>query len=391
MLSKKSIVILTGSVLLVAVLLTTLFEIKFNISGHFEGLYLIHETGTGSYEVTDHLFVGKGERLVYGATLKNDWFKFVADRLAKHNESYAHLHVDWSPKDGSGYVSNQLADGTRLVTYFGRYLDNDKEAHGLFVGGGLPDTVATNVNYNMNNSGITYYNGGRWFHIWCSVNEGIDFAEPGPPLTPSSWKFLGSRVVSRSDARVVIESSHEAGNGASLVGIVRRASFTAGEPYFNLQIRISNRGNVPVNYKYIYGDEPWVGYYGTALGDVGWVQDRLITHEEVIDSSRYSFAGMADSGNRVIGEGPVYTNLANFIEWVGEERPQVFFANNNAMPADRAAKAPLESNERFIGLEWERALPPGGSQILRLNIGMAYHNAQTGIPEKPPTTWQLGR
>jgi len=243
----------------------------------------------------------------------------------------------------------------------------------------------------MNNSGITYYNGRHWFHIWCSVNEGIDFAEPGPPLTPSSWKFLGSRVVSRSDARAVIESRHEAGRGSSLVGIVRRVSFTAGEPYFNLEIRISNPGSAPVDYTYVYGDEPWVGYFGTALGDVGWVQDRLITHEEVIDSSRYSYAGMADSGNRAIGERPVYTNLANFIEWVGEERPQVFFANSNAMPAVRAEKAPLESNERFIGLEWQRTLLPGSSQTIRLNIGMARLNAPAGIPEKPPTTWQLGR
>jgi hypothetical protein len=282
-------------------------------------------------------------------------------------------------------------DGTILTTYFGRYLDGDKEAHGLFVGGGMPDTVATNVNYNMNNSGMTFYNGRNWFHIWCSVNEGIDFAEPGPVLTPSHWKFLGSRVVSRSLTGAVIESRHEAGNGTSLVGIVRRASFTAGEPYFNLEIRISNRGSVPLHYIYTYGDEPWVGYYGTALGDVGWVKDRLITHEEVIDTANYSYAGMADLGNRVIGEQPVYTNLANFIEWVGEERPQVFFSNNNAMPTTSGGKAPLESNERFIGLQWDSAMPPGSSRTIRLNVGMAALNTKTGIPEKPPTSWWLAR
>jgi hypothetical protein len=385
---KKTVIALLGAALLGTALLTILFRVGFNITGHFEGLYLLHEKGKDHFEVTDHLFVGKGEHVVYGTNLKTDWFKFFAALLPKHSEHEAHLHLDWSPKDGSGYVSNQLPDGTSLVTYFGRYLDGDKEVHGLFVGGGLPDTVVTNVNYNMNNSGMTFYNGKTWYHIWCSVNEGIDFAEPAPALTPSRWKFLGSRVVSRSNDHVVIESSHEVKEGASLARIDRRASFTAGEPYFSLEIRISNISEAPVHYHYTYGDEPWVGYYGTALGDVGWVKDRLITHEESIDSARYSYAGMADLGNRAIGERPVYTNLANFIEWLGDDRPHVYFSNDTDTPENHPTKAPLESNERFIGLVWDKALPPGSSQTIRLNIGMAYFNPKSGIPEKPPTTWK---
>ncbi len=384
---NKFIIAVTLAVLLVIALLPILFNVHFNIKGHFEGLYLIHEKATGRYEVADHLFVGEGQHLSYGTTLNTEWIKLVSGLLPKHDSS-THLHVEWNPKDGSGFVSNHLLDGTSLVTYFGRYLDNDKEVHGLFVGGGLPETVAQNVNYNMNNSGMTYYNGKFWYHIWCSVNEGIEFAEPGQPLTPSKWKFLGSRVVERSAARVVIESSHEAEEGSNLVRIERRASFTAGEPYFNLEIRISNPGNAPVHYDYSYGDEPWVGYYGTSLGDVGWVKDRIITHEEVVDSSRYSYAGMADIGNRAIGERPVYTNLANFIEWFGEERPRVFFSNNTESPESHPVKAPLESNERFIGLQWERALLPGNTTTIRLSIGMAGFNPKAGIPVKPPTTWK---
>lgn len=387
MVRKKPLITLTIATLLLAALLTTLFKINFSITGHFEGLYLLHDKRSGTYEVADHLFVGKGQQLVYGTTLTSGVFKLVEGLLPKHNEGYAHLHVDWSPKDGSGYVSNHLPDGASLVTYFGRYLDNDKEVHGLFVGGGLPDTVASNVNYNMNNSGMTYSNGKNWYHIWCSVNEGIDIAEPGQALTPSQWKFLGSRVVSRSDAMAVIESSHEVRLGASLVRIDRRASFTAGEPYFKLEIRIANTGNAPVYYTYSYGDEPWIGYYGTALGDVGWVRDRLVTHEEVIDSSRHSYAGMADLGNKAIGERPVYTNLANFIEWFGEERPHVFFSNDNVMPGQTTVKVPLESNDRFIGLQWNKNLLPGNAATIRLAIGMARFNKNTGIPEKPPTAW----
>lgn len=384
---KKTIVILAIVTLLLTTLLAVL-GVNFNITGHFEGIYLLRDKQPGKYDVTDHLYVGEGQQLIYGATFKPELFNFLSVIVPNHKEDVAHLHVDWSPKDGSGYVANHLPDGTRLVTYFGRYLDEGKEVHGLFVGGGLPDTVATNINYNMNNSGMTYYNGKTWYHIWCSVNEGIDFDEPGEPLTPASWAFRGSKVVSISDSNVVIESSHEARQNSSRVRIERRVSFTAGEPYFNLVIWIKNIGIAPVYYHYVYGDEPWVGYYGTSLGDVGWVNDRIITHEEVIDSSKYSYAGMADLGNRAIGEQPVYTNLANFIEWTGEQRPKVYFSNDSGSPERHPVKTPLDSNERFIGLQWDKSLLPGDTQTIRLNIGMAAFNQKTGIPVKPPTTWK---
>jgi hypothetical protein len=377
-----------SAILSVTVLLVVYVTVDFNITGHFEGLFLVREKRTGTYEITDHLYVGEGENLIYGSSLESGFSRFVSLFLPEHQQKSSHLHLDWNPRDGSGFVRNFFPDGSSLVTYFGRYLDEDKEVHGLFVGGGMPDTVARNLDYNMNNSGMTYYNGKAWHHIWCSVNEAIDFAEPGPALTASKWKFLGSRVVERNERKVIIESRHQADQGSSQVSIDRRATFIAGEPYFSMEIRINNTGNETVYYHYTYGDEPWVGYYGTSLGDVGWVNGRIITDEETIDSSRYTYAGMADLGNRTIGERPIYTNLANFIEWAGEDRPRVYFSNDTEPPELHSVKAPLESNERFIGLQWDKALPPGTAQIIRLNIGMASFNAKTGIPEKPPTTWK---
>lgn len=386
--NRKAFIVVLLTLLPLGALLTVLSKTDFNITGHFEGFYLLREKGTGKYEVADHLFVGAGQNLIYGTTIETGWLRLVGTLLPQHNESGPHLHVDWNPKDGSGYVDNRLADGTRLVTYFGRYLDNDREVHGLFVGGGLPDTVAQNVNYNMNNSGMTFHNGRTWYHIWCSVNEGIAFAGGGRALTPASWQFLGSKVVARSSSNVVITSSHEVRYGYVPLRIERRASFTGGEPYFSLEIRITNHGKVPIDYAYNYGDEPWVGYYGMALGDVGWVPDRLVSHEEIIDSRRYSYAGMADLGNRACGEKPIYSNLANFIEWLGDERPLVYFSNDGNSPEGRKEKPPLESNERFIGLQWYRTLFPGATQTLRLNIGMALVNTRTGLPVKPATTWK---
>ena len=96
---------------------------------------------------------------------------------------------------------------------------------------------------------------------------------------------------------------------------------------------------------------------------------------------------MVDSGNRVIGEQPVYSNLANFIEWSGDERPFVYFANSGAPPKP-GTEIPLESNERYLGLEWQRSLAPGETATIRLAIGMAGYDRKTGLPVKPVTGWK---
>ena len=363
--------------------------VDFDLGGHFEGLYLLKEKNSGKYEIADHLFVGREKQIVYAIDLTNKYYKAARKLLPKHNENYNHLHCDWNPRDGNGMVSSYFADGTALVTYLGRYLDDDKEVHGIFVGGGLPETVESNVNYNMNNSGMTYFDGKRWYHIWCSVNEGIGSAVSGISLTPSQWEFIGSGVEQKSSDKVTITSSHKAYIDNVPVRVDRKIRFAAGQPYFNLEITLTNIGTDPVFYSYLYGDEPWVGYYGTSLGDVGWVKDRIVGYEEMIDTTKYSYVGMADIGNRVIGEQPVYTNLADFIEWFGPERPAyAYFTNDlNHLP-EKNKKVPLESNVRFVGITWQRRLIPSESSTIRLAVGMARLNSKTGIPEKPATRWE---
>jgi hypothetical protein len=386
---RKKTVLLLFCIISVPLFILLDHYMDFDIGGHFEGLYLLREKGSNKYEIADHLFVGREKQIVYAMDLGNRYYKIARNMLPKHNENFNHLHCEWNPKDGNGMVSNYFADGTALVTYLGRYLDEEKEVHGIFVGGGLPETVESNVNYNMNNSGMTYFDGKRWYHIWCSVNEGVGSAVTGKALTPSHWEFIGSGVEQKSADKVTITSSHKTFIDDIPVRIDRKIRFTAGQPYFNLEITLTNIGTAPLFYNYLYGDEPWVGYYGTSLGDVGWVKDRIINYEEMIDTTKYSYAGIADIGNRVIGEQPVYTNLANFIEWFGPERPMYgYFANNMDVLPKPNQKIPLESNERFIGLSWQRKLEPSESSTLRLAIGMAMLDPKTGIPVKPPTAWE---
>ncbi len=365
--------------------------VDFHITDHFEGIYLLKGDSKNRFLVTDHLFVGHEKKIILSKTFDSNYCNLSKKLSHCRKNPKNHLHVVWNRSDGSGYVSNQFSDGSGLVTYLGRFIDDDtnNEVHGLFVGGELPETLENISRYKMNDSGMTYFDNKKWYHIWCSVNEGIGSPLTGVNIQPSKWEYIGSGIESQTSEKVVITSSHKVVIDGIPVKIDRKCTFTAGEPYFTLEILITNIGTKLLFYNYLYGDEPWIGEYGNSLGDVGWVKDRIVNYEEMIDTSKYSFIGMADLGNRVIGEKPVYTNLANFIEWFGSEKPNyAYFTNKLEHFPTNAGTVPLDSNERFEGLQWDRFLAPKESATIRIAIGMAKFNPKTGIPEKPQTSWK---
>jgi hypothetical protein len=371
-------------------LLPLFFLVRFNIKGHFEGVYLLHQYHSGRYEITDDLYVGQGERLLGGIDLSPLHFHHLRDVVDHPGAGEPHLHYEWDPQSGSGYVKNYLGTGREITTYLGRFEDDGAEVRGLFVGGGPPSVAAALQNHPYNNSGMTYYDGARWNHLWCNVNELIASGVTSMVVPPSRWRFLGSRVEEKSRQRLALSSSHEVRIDEALLRIDRRARFIAGAPYMLLDITVSNRGGKPAIYNYAYGDEPWVGEYGSSRGDVGWVADRLIEKEEVVDAGRYSHAGMFDHGNGLTGEGHNFTQVANFIEWGGKERPLVYFSNSVGQIVPPEKRLPLTGNRRFIGLEWgPRVLAPGESATYALAIGMAGFVPSRGVPLKPTTG--LGR
>ncbi|HEY6872969.1 MAG TPA: hypothetical protein VI298_09615 [Geobacteraceae bacterium] len=367
-------------------LLVMAVTVHFDIKGHWDGIFLLKGKGWWRYELKDDLYVGDGDRLVWSWDFDDPRFR-LARPLRRHKPGEPYLYYEWDVKDGSGFIRNFLANGTQLLTCFGRYMDDDHEyVHGLFVGGGLPASVAGGDNVFMDETGMAYYDGRRWYHVWCNVNEGIIAAQSKAPITPSRWKFLGSRIIDESDKSMVIASSHEATVDGVPLRIDRYVYLNAGDTYFVLSIKITNIGTVPAAYFYVYGDEPWVGNYGNSAGNVGWTKDGLIKYETVLDSTRYSYAGIFDYGNDAIGEGHDFTMTANFIEWLGKEKPDtVYFSNDSGeMKADPAQKVPLASNTRFIGLQWgPRVLNPQQSAYYTLAIGMAGHDPKTGFPVKP--------
>jgi hypothetical protein len=173
----------------------------------------------------------------------------------------------------------------------------------------------------------------------------------------------------------------------------RYVFFKAGDTFFILAIVLRNKGPVETPYLYIYGDEPWVGEYGSSIGNVGWVKDRQLNYEGRIDPRKYSYAGMWDIGNPAVPResesGKNMTGMANFIEWLGNNIPdKVYFSNTNGKFAEESHKVPLSSpTNRVIFLEWgPRFIEPGQEHVILLGIGMAGSGPQTTLPEKPPVS-----
>lgn len=353
----------------------------FSFQGHREGLYLLRGHADKSLLLTDDIYLGEEEEVIVGVDLQ-----WLHDLLyTRSNQGRPHLELEWNEKEGLGYIRNYLGGDKVLMTSFSRYLDSENQyTHGLFIGGALPDAL---LDGSSNNSGMSYFDGERWSHIWCNTNEGIGSTISPHRYPPSTWRFLGSRIESQSAEHVVLTSHHEIDVDGVVLQMKRTIEMTAGEPDLNLTVHISNSGNGVSRYFYYYGDEPWLGNFGSAAGDIGWVAGRLVEYEEDIDPKTVDYAGMADYGSSVLGEGHNYGHVANFIQWLGPDKPNyVFIANQYDGLTNHAPKVrvPLQGDERSIGMYWgPRILAPGQNQLFSLTIGMAEHDLLTGLPKLP--------
>ncbi len=378
---KLLCLIFTGG--LVGLMLAT---VKINFTHNYEGIFLLKGEDRAVFEVKDDLLLGEGRRYIAGIDLDrakeflNRWFEAHANTPGKPS-----LYFEWNASSGNGFVRNYLPGGKQLLTSFSRFIDDGgKETSGLFVGGGLPANVEEDNSVKMNETGMAYYDGKRWFHIWCNVNEVMTNSRL-EVMFPSSWKYLGSRVLHHNADDLIVESNHELVIDGVPLLMNRTAYFRAGVTYFVLSIRISNAGNRPATYNYVYGDEPWLGNYGSSGGNIGWAADGLYQYRGWLNTNKLHYAGLYDFGNDAIGEGHDFTLAANFIAWAGDVEPAVFFSNGPLdIPEIGETSVPLSSNTRYMGIQWgPRTLQPGQSEAYTLAIGMAGRDPKTGLPVMP--------
>ena len=367
-----------GFLLLACVLLVAVGD--FTYTFHNQGIYLLTGKSGSLFEVTDDLLLGQESRGVAGITFieKNQPLgeeNPVAQRIF--------LELDWDDEEGFGFVRNHLGGGQQLLTNFSRYIGSDNvDTKGLFVGGALPpEDFDSSANAGRNDSGMTYFDTRRWYHVWCNTNEGIIATDSGVGLAPSQWQFIDSRVLINREDRALIISNHQVDLAGVPVQIERSAYFVAGEPYFILGIKMTNIGNRTAHYKYVYADEPWIGNFGSSSGDVGWLADQHVYFEGMVDPKVYSYMGMSDQGNKAIEEAVPETNTVNFIEWLGPEIPDIAYFSNNYMGFQHQLTqlVPLSGDARSLGMHWgPKSIRPKESQSFFLAIGMATLVSPTG-------------
>jgi len=374
---------LVALLLLAALALT----VRITIRGDLEGIYVLRGTHGKLLELKDDVLLGEYERVLFKTDLHS---LHLLSRRAP--ESYPHnpyLTYKWNRKWGHGFVQSFSSDGSRFVVCFSRFLDsNDTVPRGLFVGGGLPYSRYESSKVQLNETGVAFFNGSRWYHIWCNANEAIAGSNsPNNLQFPANWDYLGSKIHYATSRKIMIQSSHRTEIDGVPVQIERFMLYRAGDRYFVMVTRIQNIGTHPTGYFYVYGDEPWVGDYGSSMGNVGWVQDRLYHYEAMVDPNRYNYAGMYDHGNPVVlGEHGPFSGMANFIEWLGDLRPElVYFSNREGKISDESARVPLSSRDnRVLFLQWgPRQLMPAQTETIVLAIGMADKGQRDEMPRKP--------
>lgn len=109
------------------------------------------------------------------------------------------------------------------------------------MGGEHPHNLKNEIPDALNDTGIAYFDGNRWYHIWYSANEGFaaraDFSFRIPP---SLWEFQCNKILKDTSNELIIKSAHIVRFDNYKMNIDKYAIFKAGEPYFILIIRFKN-------------------------------------------------------------------------------------------------------------------------------------------------------
>lgn len=344
-------------------------------------IYLVRGVD-GSLHVKRDLKITDSDKLLFMVDLSGV-FSHV-DRSTAFARNKPVLELSWDENEGEGTVKDFRPDGTAISVAFSRNTELDGSSpKGLFVGGDLPFADSFR-SARMNTSGVGYYDGKDWYHIWCTGNEGFSLSGSNNTVNPTMWEYKGTKVLKQSEDEIIIESHHLKTIDGIPVAMTRRATFGAGRDYFVLNVMFTNNGGKPISFGYSYGDEPWIGSFGGSRGDVGWYEGGLVKTEAAISPQKYRYAGYWDFGNELAGEKHDYTGYANFIEWNAASTPSYVYFSNSFEHCCGQSK-PLDSEDnRVIELLWlNQPLQPGASRNYTLAIGMARLDAVRGSPKVP--------
>jgi len=350
-------------------------------------LYFLRDH-SGGYHVTNDLAFDEADHLVFMIDMSGvlNFLEGVASSAKKEPI----LELDWSERNGRGLLREFRPDGSKFLAVLSRYNDSGHSPKGLFVGGDLPFGDSDRLkDKSRNNTGISYFDGGKWIHVWCSANEALQIEGFSDLLTPPQWEYVRSDVIKNTSEEILITSRHRFdgkrndGEAVSLI-MTRTLHKKAGDDFLVLRVEYTNIGKTPIQYNYIYGDEPWVGEFGNSGGDIGWARGKVFKRESYLLPIVDSFAGIWDRGNELVGEEHKYSGYANFVEWISNPPTMVAFSNSLSIGEFREGRPLDHKDSRVINLFWlSEILNPRYSRSYILALGMAKPDPLSGKPQKP--------
>jgi hypothetical protein len=296
----------------------------------------------------------------------------------------APLQIGWDPRTGKGDVRQHLASGDVLRVCF----------HCGFAGytGGL-------VIGNFNGSGYGLYpkrpiRGFRMINVFCAQDESIwDHAEQaeytygwsenygkgddGKPL-----KYVRGRIVDSGPRTVVLQSE----NAGGCYRVTKVATTRAEVRWWIIATRITNTCDRPVRFDFFSGDDPWLGLYSSAEGDVGWTPDGLVRHERAYGAGQFVAGGLYDLGEA--GSTTGFSNQANFflLDPATPLPDLALFANSFAHSRREIdpTRALDDKKMRALNIGWTaRTLAPGQGLTVAMALGLAETGAPGSIPRLP--------
>lgn len=334
----------------------------FHFSTGSASLYLIKDLD--GLRLTNDISFYEIDSMVFKIDLTNIFNRIFETSAMATDTSL--LDISFNTSTGRGVIKEFRPDGSMIEIALSRFDDKNIKPRGLIVGGDFPPGDS---GLKREASGIAFNDGKRWYHLWCNANEGIALSG-GNVYDTTKWEYLGGEIIKRNLREFIAESLHRADLDGNSVLIKRRLEVIAGRNYIDLTIDIKNLSDRVLMIDYAYGDEPWVGEYGTSQGDVGWYPGGLITNETYIDPLKYNVAGFWDTGNTLAGETGNFTGLANYIQWLGKPPTMVYFSNDfYSVNSQKTLSSP---ENRLINVVWKGILlAPDEVERLYLRIGFS--------------------
>ena len=306
---------------------------------------------------------------------------------AKPSRSPA-LKVGWDPATGKGDVVHRLAGGDRMRTCF--HCGYAGYTGGLVIGA-------------FNGSGLGLYpqrpiRGFKRINVFCAQDESIwDRAEKaeysygwsenfGKKGKGKRLEYVRGRIVEGGPERVVLQSE----NAGGCYRATKVAHTRKGATWWILATRITNRCDHAIRFDFFTGDDPWIGLYKSSDGDVGWISQGLVRHEQALGAGEFVVGGLYDLGNEALGqEEGSFSGQANFflLDPALPLPDLAAFANSFAHHAEDVDETRALDNKTLtaLNLGWlDRTLAPGKGLTVALALGLARTGDTPGqLPEAP--------